>query len=299
MSEPLVSRPQGQDPQGSAQRLLFSNCTPCRLLVRCCDRLVQVWLRSDGVQLPDPMPAQAQEQVRRLRLPLIVAIWALCGALGLQMWCLVKGWYLVSRSCPHDCENLHRWLLGYCIALSMVPFCFAIAGPLVVWWAADGSLVRSSLPNSCQEAIPMLYDFVDEVASFSLSTCLLMAIVFLFLWLLRRRTVALRQLFGHDGPTLAAVVQCMMEAPAASVEPGMECSICLEAGQEGSRWRSLPCSHTFHEDCLLQWLQRGRRCPLCRLDLHMAYLNAGRLPQGDEALTVASNAENGTATAAT
>ena len=31
-------------------------------------------------------------------------------------------------------------------------------------------------------------------------------------------------------------------------------------------------SFPWLQDCLLRWLRCGRRCPLCRLDLHRAFL---------------------------
>jgi len=42
-----------------------------------------------------------------------------------------------------------------------------------------------------------------------------------------------------------------------------DCSICLDTG--GDRWYRLRCQHTFHSDCIMDWLQRGNPvCPLCR-----------------------------------
>ena len=29
----------------------------------------------------------------------------------------------------------------------------------------------------------------------------------------------------------------------------------------------MPCSHVFHEDCLLQWLKEHSTCPICRMSL--------------------------------
>lgn len=193
-------------------------------------------------------------------------------ALGLQAWCILMGWYLLAQGMSKDCEALHQWLLGYCIALTMLPFCITVAGPLVVWWAANGLLIRSGMSSACQRSSPMLWNFVDEVLYSSLGTCGCMLVALLLLWLIRRRTHQMNVLWGSSGPTVQAVVQHILDGPAHEPTPGTECSICLESGSRESRWRALTCGHPFHEHCLVEWLQRARRCPLCRLDLHASYL---------------------------
>lgn len=43
-----------------------------------------------------------------------------------------------------------------------------------------------------------------------------------------------------------------------------ECTICFETmSSDGAR--ALPCAHVFHEDCVGQWLQQQRSCPICRI----------------------------------
>jgi hypothetical protein len=43
------------------------------------------------------------------------------------------------------------------------------------------------------------------------------------------------------------------------------CSICQEELQRGTRLRA--CRHTFHDECIDQWLQMNTRCPVCRHDV--------------------------------
>ncbi|KAK3235425.1 hypothetical protein CYMTET_54370 [Cymbomonas tetramitiformis] len=43
-----------------------------------------------------------------------------------------------------------------------------------------------------------------------------------------------------------------------------ECSICCCGFDLGDTLRKLPCSHHFHNDCLLRWLDEQDFCPLCR-----------------------------------
>jgi len=41
-----------------------------------------------------------------------------------------------------------------------------------------------------------------------------------------------------------------------------ECSICLDKNNE--EWCSIPCDHKFHKECVLQWLEINKTCPICR-----------------------------------
>ncbi|KAE9610276.1 putative transcription factor C2H2 family [Lupinus albus] len=45
----------------------------------------------------------------------------------------------------------------------------------------------------------------------------------------------------------------------------IECMVCLTDFEEGDKVRTLECKHTFHKDCLDNWLQKYcATCPLCR-----------------------------------
>ena len=50
----------------------------------------------------------------------------------------------------------------------------------------------------------------------------------------------------------------------------MSCSVCLEslASIDASHIviHRLPCSHVFHKDCILPWLQIHNTCPMCRME---------------------------------
>ena len=56
------------------------------------------------------------------------------------------------------------------------------------------------------------------------------------------------------------------------IEPSMEvkvCSICLDAitiGMEAIRMPE-PCFHLYHQDCIVNWLNRSNTCPLCRFQM--------------------------------
>ncbi|XP_021299876.1 LOW QUALITY PROTEIN: E3 ubiquitin-protein ligase RNF165-like [Herrania umbratica] len=46
-----------------------------------------------------------------------------------------------------------------------------------------------------------------------------------------------------------------------------ECVICLEELKVGSDASRMPCSHTFHGDCIEKWLKQSHYCPICRLEM--------------------------------
>ena len=42
------------------------------------------------------------------------------------------------------------------------------------------------------------------------------------------------------------------------------CTICLEAVMRGQEVY-LPCTHSYHSECINRWLQTQRTCPICRV----------------------------------
>ncbi|KAF3791847.1 E3 ubiquitin-protein ligase [Nymphaea thermarum] len=45
---------------------------------------------------------------------------------------------------------------------------------------------------------------------------------------------------------------------------GGTCAVCMEELGGGACGKRLPCSHAYHQGCILQWLVRESSCPLCR-----------------------------------
>ncbi|XP_059653979.1 probable E3 ubiquitin-protein ligase XERICO [Cornus florida] len=46
-----------------------------------------------------------------------------------------------------------------------------------------------------------------------------------------------------------------------------QCIICLEKFEVGSEVTCMPCSHIYHEDCLVHWLELNNSCPVCRFKM--------------------------------
>lgn len=42
------------------------------------------------------------------------------------------------------------------------------------------------------------------------------------------------------------------------------CSVCMEEFSLGQRAVAMRCQHTFHENCIVPWLQKKQCCPVCR-----------------------------------
>ncbi|XP_031472807.1 probable E3 ubiquitin-protein ligase RHC2A [Nymphaea colorata] len=45
------------------------------------------------------------------------------------------------------------------------------------------------------------------------------------------------------------------------------CVVCQDEVGRGDCLAKMPCSHEFHEGCILAWLKRAHSCPVCRLEL--------------------------------
>ncbi|XWS23230.1 hypothetical protein CRYUN_Cryun29cG0103200 [Craigia yunnanensis] len=70
-------------------------------------------------------------------------------------------------------------------------------------------------------------------------------------------------------PAKESSVKKMLEK--VSGEVGDEdCMICLEelkVGSESSDVSRMPCSHTFHANCIEKWLKQSHYCPICRFEM--------------------------------
>jgi len=46
-----------------------------------------------------------------------------------------------------------------------------------------------------------------------------------------------------------------------------QCTVCMENFVRDDQIRRLNCLHCFHKSCIDQWLDRSKRCPICKIDV--------------------------------
>ncbi|KAJ6289188.1 hypothetical protein OIU76_025067 [Salix suchowensis] len=61
--------------------------------------------------------------------------------------------------------------------------------------------------------------------------------------------------------SIDALERVVFDVSAASAS---DCAVCMEEISAGSEAIRMPCSHVYHSDCIVQWLQTSHLCPLCR-----------------------------------
>ncbi|KAI5079679.1 hypothetical protein GOP47_0005158 [Adiantum capillus-veneris] len=89
-------------------------------------------------------------------------------------------------------------------------------------------------------------------------------------------------LSSHDLEAAEKVLrfaQEMLKVSASSVthNPSIECAndeqdtcpTCLEGYDNANPKRSTSCGHHFHLSCILQWMERSTRCPICRKNVNI------------------------------
>jgi hypothetical protein len=67
-------------------------------------------------------------------------------------------------------------------------------------------------------------------------------------------------------PASKEAIQALAKRKAADLATAEEhvCVICQDAYTAENELAAMPCDHTFHTACLVQWLERHNTCPVCR-----------------------------------
>ncbi|CAB4282535.1 unnamed protein product [Prunus armeniaca] len=65
-------------------------------------------------------------------------------------------------------------------------------------------------------------------------------------------------------PATKSFIDSLEKVRLDSSEVMENCVICMKNFEAGVEVISLPCSHVYHEACIVQWLETSHLCPLCR-----------------------------------
>mmetsp|Transcript_65573 Transcript_65573/g.58847 ORF Transcript_65573/g.58847 Transcript_65573/m.58847 type:complete len:468 (-) Transcript_65573:197-1600(-) len=67
---------------------------------------------------------------------------------------------------------------------------------------------------------------------------------------------------GHARRVSSGILNILMKIDA---EP--ECAVCMDDLAKGDEMGQLECGHTFHKDCIVEWLDTEPSCPMCRVSM--------------------------------
>lgn len=217
--------------------------------------------RFEELQTPRVAPL-----VQRLRCRVGLALGATVATLPIAFWQLIVGAITyISTEKPACGGPMRIWLLGFLILQLVWPTCMPSATMLLLGWCL-GALLLLRDPPGC----PNLHDFVVQAL---LLQCLQTLLLFLATYaavMVQPLLQQLKDLLSERG-TAQDIIDLIKIVPASQMPSEEECVICMDCEEEGVPWLELKCAHRFHETCLLQWLKKARRCPMCRIDLHEAY----------------------------
>lgn len=280
--------PEATQQVGPGARSFVARAHWRRRFASCCQDLPERYDRFmlRGFEIQWPLPVEVMPRVRGMRLPFLVGCIAGFGGTVTQLCILIPAWLLVIDGLPALCGGLNFWLLFYCVVMMGIrwvrpylPRVGVLGGPVSVIWSVVGMLLRN---EDCLDAAPDVYGFPEEMLRLGLLASVFTGVSANLLGRATDLAIELETLTSPSGPAWGVTRERILQDAPVVAAPEGECSICLEgageadgeaATEEGRslRWRQLMCGHTFHEACLLEWLERGRRCPLCRLDLQLAY----------------------------
>ena len=68
-------------------------------------------------------------------------------------------------------------------------------------------------------------------------------------------------------PAAPSAIAALKEGRLNSSSTDTSCTICLEDFPVGSSVTCMPCSHIFHRQCIVEWLNNSHYCPVCRFQM--------------------------------
>jgi len=219
--------------------------------------------RLDDLQAP-----RVAGLVRQLRQRVIVALCCTVLTLPIAMWLLLRGvaTYIATEHQQACNGPLQIWLLGFLMLQLGWPICMPSVALLLFGWCL-GAVLLLHETRHCHQ----VREFVIEATVLQTLQVVMLLVAAAAALTARPLVRRLGELLSHSG-TDPEVVRHITVVMPSEVNAEEECVICLSReDEEGVPWRQLACGHSFHEPCLLEWLAKSRRCPVCRLDLHLAH----------------------------
>lgn len=142
--------------------------------------------------------------------------------------------------------------------LGFVTFGWFILGTLWVWDSNGG----------CANASPELYKL-----SLALFVIFVLRYVMTFLWFCYTFCWDLASI---GGGTRGASPQMISKLDRFKYSSGQQlrqdtCVICLQEFESDEDLNQLPCSHSFHAQCVSTWLLRNKSCPLCQHNIDQPF----------------------------
>jgi len=221
-------------------------------------------------RLDDMEAPRVARLVRQLRQRVTLAICCTLFTVPIAMWLLVRGvaTYVATEG-PGCTGPLRIWLLGFLMLQLGWPICMPSLALLLLGWCL-GAVLLMQEPQHCLQ----IREFLVEASLLQTLQAVMLLVAAVAALTARPLVRRLGELLSHSGTDPEVVNHITVLLPR-EVPAEEECVICLSReDEEGVPWRQLACGHRFHEPCLLKWLEKARRCPVCRLDLHREYRRA-------------------------
>uniref|UniRef100_A0A0A8YY35 RING-type domain-containing protein n=1 Tax=Arundo donax TaxID=35708 RepID=A0A0A8YY35_ARUDO len=76
---------------------------------------------------------------------------------------------------------------------------------------------------------------------------------------------------GVPASSKAMVILHTPHTPIVGEMKEQDCAVCLKDFKERDKLSMMPCSHSFHQRCIFDWLFLSGVCPCCRLALPFTY----------------------------
>jgi len=179
--------------------------------------------------------------------------------------CMLYYQYRLLR--PHSLCGLYL-IFWFSRLLHFFLFCWMIVG---IIWLAEAS---GEIPEPCSKTMPHVFQIIIVVLSGEAVAVLVLILLafccFSFVCVLCGMYALFIVRSTPQGATQTRINKLPKRVFDANSHNGGEdltCSICYSDYVVGEEIRLLPCDHSFHCQCVDEWLAINKTCPLCRRDI--------------------------------